>query len=136
MEKNVKRALLFIMLTFFLSYLLAILYVILGGKWGTPGSFVVAIVYMFIPMIVVIVVQKVIYQEPLKETLGISFKLNWCCLGNMACPNYSPGAQLSSTPFNRCIDDDRIHSSTIANFLSYKNQSKICNLCWHSSWYN
>jgi hypothetical protein len=33
-------------------------------------------VYMFIPMIIAIVVQKFIYKESLKEPLGISFKPN------------------------------------------------------------
>ena len=76
MTKNIKKAILFIGLTFFFNYLLVILYFALGGKWAMPGSLIVATSYMFIPMIVVIVVQKLIYKEPLREPLGISFKLN------------------------------------------------------------
>ena len=41
-----------------------------------PGSLFVATGYMFIPMIVAIVIQKLIYKEPLKEPLGISWKFN------------------------------------------------------------
>jgi len=41
-----------------------------------PGSLIVATSYMFIPMIVAIVVQKLIYKKSLREPLGISFKLN------------------------------------------------------------
>jgi len=31
---------------------------------------------MFVPMIIALIVQKLIFNEPLKEALGISFKLN------------------------------------------------------------
>ncbi|MBM4454282.1 MAG: CPBP family intramembrane metalloprotease, partial [Chloroflexi bacterium] len=53
------------------------LYLYLGGKWVMPGTLIVSTAYMFVPMIMAIVVQKLIYKEPLKEPLGISFKLNW-----------------------------------------------------------
>jgi membrane protease YdiL (CAAX protease family) len=76
MEKNIKKSILFIGLTFSLSWLIAILFFILGGKWNTPISMVVGVVYMFVPMTIAIIVQKFIYREPLKEPLGISFKLN------------------------------------------------------------
>lgn len=77
MSKNIKKAVLFIGLTFFFNYLLVALYFVLGGKWVMPGSLIVGMAYMFIPMIIAIVVQKLIYKEPLREPLGISFKLNW-----------------------------------------------------------
>lgn len=77
MNKNVKKSIIFIGLTFFLNYLLIILYFALGGKWVMPGSLIVSTTYMFIPMVVAIIVQKLMYKEPVKEPLGISFKLNW-----------------------------------------------------------
>jgi membrane protease YdiL (CAAX protease family) len=76
MNKNLKKAMLFVGLTFFFNWLLAILFFTLGGKWNTPASLAMAIVYMFIPMAISIIVQKFIYKEPLKKPLGISFKLN------------------------------------------------------------
>lgn len=76
MTKNIKKVVLFIGLTFFFNYLLVVLYFVLGGKWVMPSSLIVATTYMFIPMIMAIVVQKLIYKEPLREPLGISFKLN------------------------------------------------------------
>jgi len=76
MAKNVKKAALFTGLTFFFNYLLVTLYFAFGGKWVTPGSFIVATAYMFIPMTAAIVVQRLIYKEPIKEPLGISFRLN------------------------------------------------------------
>ncbi|GFP18870.1 hypothetical protein HKBW3S03_00375 [Candidatus Hakubella thermalkaliphila] len=76
MTGNIGKAALFIGLTFFFNYLLVILYFALGGKWVMPGALIVATTYMFIPMIVTTVVQRLIYKEPLKEPFGISFKLN------------------------------------------------------------
>lgn len=76
MSKNSKHALTFILLTFFVNYLLAILYFAFGGKWVIPGSLIVATIYMFIPMIVALILQKLIYKEPIKKPLGISFSFN------------------------------------------------------------
>lgn len=76
MNRDLKKIAIFIGLTFFFDWLIAILFFAFGGKWNTPVSYVVAIVYMFIPMIIAIVVQKFIYKEPVKEPLGISFKFN------------------------------------------------------------
>jgi membrane protease YdiL (CAAX protease family) len=71
-----KKVILFIGLTFFANWSMAILFFALGGKWNTTASLVMATGYMFVPMVIAIVVQKFICKEPLKEPLGISFKLN------------------------------------------------------------
>jgi len=76
MNSKNQKALIFVGLTFLLSYLLIFTYLALGGKWVMPGSLIIATVYMFIPMVVAIIVQKVMYKEPIKKPLGISFKLN------------------------------------------------------------
>jgi len=75
-SKSIQKATIFLCLTFLASYLMVTLYLYLGGKWVMPGTLVVSIVYMFVPMIMAIVVQKFIYKESLREPLGISFKLN------------------------------------------------------------
>ncbi len=76
MNPSAKKAISFIALTFCVSWLIAILFFLFGGKWNTPSSVLVGVIYMFIPMVMAIVVQKFIYKEPLREPLGISFKLN------------------------------------------------------------
>jgi membrane protease YdiL (CAAX protease family) len=76
MNKNLKKAMLFLGLTFLVNWLMAVLFFALGGRWGSPASLAFAATYMFIPMVMAIVVQKFIYKEPLKQPLGISFKLN------------------------------------------------------------
>ncbi|MBM3150088.1 MAG: CPBP family intramembrane metalloprotease, partial [Chloroflexi bacterium] len=76
MSKSIQKATIFLCLTFLANYLMVTLYLYLGGKWVMPGTLIISIAYMFVPMIMAIVVQKLIYKEPLKEPLGISFKLN------------------------------------------------------------
>jgi membrane protease YdiL (CAAX protease family) len=76
MNGNIKKAVLFIALTFLFSWLLAAVFYAFQGRLGTPVALVVLTVYMFIPMTMAIVVQKVIYKEPLREPLGISFRPN------------------------------------------------------------
>jgi membrane protease YdiL (CAAX protease family) len=73
---KIKKTILFIILTYSLSWLLAGLFFVLGGKWNSPSSFIMAVGYMFIPMIAAIVVQKAFYKNALKEPYEISFKLN------------------------------------------------------------
>ena len=77
MNRSIKKSLLFIALTFFFNYLLIFSFLALGGKWLTPRAIlIVGPIYMFIPMVVAIIVQKFIYKELLKEPLGISWKIN------------------------------------------------------------
>lgn len=76
MSENIKKAVLFTGLTYFFSYLLIVLYFAFGGKWVMPGALIVATSYMFIPMIIAIALQKLVYKEHIIEPLGISFKLN------------------------------------------------------------
>jgi membrane protease YdiL (CAAX protease family) len=60
----------------FASWLLAAVFYAVGGRLNTLPGFVVLGTYMFIPMIMAIIVQKLIYREPLKQPLGISFRPN------------------------------------------------------------
>jgi membrane protease YdiL (CAAX protease family) len=76
MQINLKKIILFIALVFLVNWLMVVLFIALGGKWMTPVSLVLAISYMFVPMVIAIIVQKFIYKEPIKEALGISFKVN------------------------------------------------------------
>jgi membrane protease YdiL (CAAX protease family) len=76
MNKNLKKAALFITLTFSVNWLMAALFFALGGRWGNPVTLVFGAAYMFVPMVMAVVVQKIICKEPLKQPLGISFKLN------------------------------------------------------------
>ncbi len=72
-----KRVYQFIVLTFSISWLTAIVFYLAGGRWNTPLAVIIAVLYMFVPMASAIILQKYIYQEPVTGPLGISWKLNW-----------------------------------------------------------
>lgn len=75
MNEKTKKALTFIGITFFFNYLLAFVFSAMGGKLQGAGGIVLGVIYMFIPMLVVIVLQKAVYREPVKS-LGISWRVN------------------------------------------------------------
>ena len=82
--KEHRKAFLFVTLTFAISYLLIFFYFLFGGKWVMPGSLIISIIYMFIPMLVSIFVQKIVYKDLVKEPLGVSFKLNrWFLIASL-----------------------------------------------------
>lgn len=74
--KRIKRVMLFVILTYAISWSMVALFLVLGGRWNTFGATVLAVAYMFVPMTVTIIVQKGLYKEPVKGPLGVSFKLN------------------------------------------------------------
>jgi membrane protease YdiL (CAAX protease family) len=76
MQQGFRKAALFVGLTYLLSYALVLLYSALVGSWIMPNAVLLGVVYMFVPTTVVLIVQKGIYKEPLKEPLRISFRLN------------------------------------------------------------
>ena len=76
MRANTKKAWWFVALAFLGSWALAGGFYALGGKWGTTPAMAVALAYMFMPMVAAVVVQKGIYNQPLREPLGISFRPN------------------------------------------------------------
>ena len=75
-NRKARKASLFVALTFLASWLLAAVFYAVGGRLNTLSAFVMLSTYMFMPMTMAIIVQKLIYKEPLKEPLGISFRPN------------------------------------------------------------
>jgi membrane protease YdiL (CAAX protease family) len=71
-----RKVLIFLGLTFAADWLMAGVFYLFGGRLETTPAVFMAVAYMFVPMIMAVVVQKLVYHEPLKEPLGISFRLN------------------------------------------------------------
>lgn len=71
-----RKALVFLGLTLAASWLMAWLFFLIGGTWNTPSAYAMAVAYMFVPAVAAIVVQGVLYRQPLKKPLGISVRLN------------------------------------------------------------
>jgi len=145
MNRNIKKAALFIGLTFFVSWLMAVLFFAFGGKWlSTPSSLVMAVSYMFVPMIMAIIVQKFIYRERLKEPLGISFKLNrWFVVAWLLPPIIAfatigvslvfPGVQFSPEPETSRIFE---HFSSILPAQRLEEiESQTASLPFHPFWF-
>jgi len=73
---NVKKVALFVGLTFLVSYSIVPLYFALGGTKAMPGMLILSVVYMFMPLSVAVVVQKLVYHAPLKDSCRINFRPN------------------------------------------------------------
>ncbi|MFO7829895.1 MAG: CPBP family glutamic-type intramembrane protease, partial [Bacteroidales bacterium] len=74
---KINRTTLFLILTFVISFSLVGLYKLFGGQYDNKISLtILAVTYMFIPMISAILVVKVIHKEKLKPNLFISFRIN------------------------------------------------------------
>jgi membrane protease YdiL (CAAX protease family) len=69
------KAIVFVGLTLAASWLMVGLYFACGGTWTMPGSLVLSVIYMFVPMTVAIIVQKLLFKSSVRE-LGISFRPN------------------------------------------------------------
>jgi membrane protease YdiL (CAAX protease family) len=73
---NIKKILLFLALTFALSYLLAFGYFAVGGPSTRPALLILSASYMFMPMLAALLVQRWIYRAALREPLRLRFRLN------------------------------------------------------------
>ncbi|MDO8469014.1 MAG: CPBP family intramembrane metalloprotease [Candidatus Peribacter sp.] len=71
-----KRVRTFVLAIFAVSYLFVLLYFLLGGEWQMPGALIVAVTYMFLPLLVSLVLVRFVYREPLRPALRISFGFN------------------------------------------------------------
>lgn len=80
--KKYKKAIVFTGLTYGISFLFIYLYLLSGGEFTGMSALSVAVIYMLIPMIVAIFLQKFVYNEPVAKTLGITFRWNrWFVVG-------------------------------------------------------
>jgi len=76
MFNKYRYSLLFIALTFFINWLLIGLFLALGEGWNSTATPLVLVAYMFVPMLVAILVQKLVKHEGVIKPLQVSFKLN------------------------------------------------------------
>jgi membrane protease YdiL (CAAX protease family) len=74
MWERYRKAALFVGLTYLVSFLLVLFYSALVGHWTMPNALVLGVVYMFVPSMVAIIVQKGIFKLPLKEPLRIGLR--------------------------------------------------------------
>jgi membrane protease YdiL (CAAX protease family) len=73
---NRKKILTFICLTFLISWTAAGLFYLSGLGWGNLIATAFAVLYMFFPLICTIIVQKLIYKQPVMKTYGVNTNIN------------------------------------------------------------
>lgn len=89
----------FLIIVFAISFISAGLFYVLGGTYQSLIGNVFASLYMFIPMISVVIVQ-LINKEPVLKDLGVSFKLTrWLFIGWLLMPIFNVLAMFLSTFF-------------------------------------
>lgn len=75
--KTIDKTTLFLILVFIISFSATGIYKLLGGTGtGTIGFTFLGVVYMFVPTICVLIVEKLVHKEKIKTRLLLSFKLN------------------------------------------------------------
>jgi uncharacterized protein len=73
---NTQKILLFLGLTFVLSWLLPLAFFLAGGKWNTLPAMGMALAYMFMPALSALIVQKFMCRQPMMAPLGITWNPN------------------------------------------------------------
>src|SRR6056297_3043837 len=90
---KINKTTLFLVLTFAISFSAAGIFNLLGGSYKSTGGTILAVAYMFIPLISVLIVEKLIHKEPIKHRLLISFKVNrWFVVAWLTAPVIAFGA--------------------------------------------
>ena len=75
--KKLDKTILFLILTFAISYSIAGIFKLAGGSYNNKLAFtLIGTLYMFVPALCVVIVKKLIHKEKLKSDLQISFRIN------------------------------------------------------------
>ncbi|MDD5042029.1 MAG: CPBP family intramembrane metalloprotease [Candidatus Peribacteraceae bacterium] len=71
-----RRVRTFVLALYVVSYLFVLLYFVFGGQWQMPGALIVAVTYMFLPLLVSLVLIRFVHPEPVRPALRLSFRFN------------------------------------------------------------
>lgn len=74
--KRISKLSLFLLITFVVNFSMAGIFYALGGTFKGLSAAIMGAAYMFVPMLTVLLIEKVIYKEKIKESLQISFNFN------------------------------------------------------------
>ena len=91
--KKINKTILVLSLIFVISYSMAGLFILFGGKLKTTPGLILSIAYMFTPMLSVLIVEKGIHREKIQQSLRISFRINsWFLVAWLIMPVIGFGA--------------------------------------------
>lgn len=71
-----KKSTIFIGLTFLISWLMIGIFYLLGYELTSKAGIIVTVLYMFVPMTVALIIEKLIYHQPVILPLRIKFTVN------------------------------------------------------------
>ncbi|HSL87554.1 MAG TPA: hypothetical protein VK861_11505, partial [Bacteroidales bacterium] len=76
--KTKHKLTLYLILTFGISWPMAIIYTLAGGNTDpySASYFIMALAFMFTPMLSVILIEKIVFRNKLRSVYPISFKWN------------------------------------------------------------
>jgi len=85
--KTINKTILFLLLTFGICFSMAGIFWFNNGDLKSIPGLILSVCYMFIPMLSVLIIEKLIYHNELVKSLNISFKLNkWFLIGWLIMP--------------------------------------------------
>lgn len=80
--KNINKVVLFIVLTFAINIAMVLIFSILGGQFNAKSGTIMALAYMFVPLLSAWVVEYGIHRNKIVQNWNISFKINkWFFIG-------------------------------------------------------
>jgi len=95
-----KKSAIFLLLTFIVSWTIAFCTFSCGVKLYTVPWLIMAVIFMFTPMISAIITQKFIFHESIMKPLGVSFRMNrWFIVALLLPVVLAIGATLVSVLF-------------------------------------
>lgn len=109
--KRIKKSTLFILLTFMVSWTIAGVFYLFGGSLTSLPGVLTAVLYMFVPMLMALLIEKGIYKQPIIKPLKISFQVNlwflvaWLLMPIMALAVIGVSLLLPDTSFSLEIPD-------------------------------
>jgi len=71
-----KRAVHFVLLTYALSLLLFAIFSVAGGEWSSLPGVAMGVVYMYMPTLATVILQKLVYRETVTGPLGVALNVN------------------------------------------------------------
>jgi membrane protease YdiL (CAAX protease family) len=85
--KNIKRSTLFITATLAVSWVVIGIFFLFDGELASIPGTIVTVGYMFIPMLIALWIEKILYKNPIQQSLNISFRFNkWFVIAWLIAP--------------------------------------------------
>ncbi len=93
--KKISNLWLFLIITFIINYTMVGVFLNLGYEYKDTEGVILGILYMFVPMLAALFVEKVIHKQKVTKSLFISFKINWWFLAAIIIPIVYAGLSIA-----------------------------------------